>query len=105
MGLCRNFTQYTFRQGGRLNDNPRPNTKDLKPKSLILNKKNLELFTLEWLHFRTAPLYIMHSVLEQSTQWQKQYIAIGKTDLFNNSMGPCENFIHLNKPRKYFYVL
>ena len=48
MGLRRNFTQYTFRQGGRLNDNPRPNTKDLKPKSLILNKKNLELFTLEW---------------------------------------------------------
>ena len=29
----------------------------------------------------------MHSVLGQSKQWQKQYIAIGKTDLFYNSMG------------------
>ena len=35
-------------------------------------------------NFRTAPYYIKHSVLEQSKQWQIQYIAIGKTDLFNN---------------------
>ena len=39
-----------------------------------------------------APSYIMHSVLEQRKQWQKQYISIGKTDLFYNSIGLCGNF-------------
>ena len=34
----------------------------------------------------------MHSVLEQRKQWQKQYISIGKTDLFYNSMGLRGNF-------------
>ena len=34
----------------------------------------------------------MHSVLGQRKQWQKQYIAIGKTDLFYNSMGLWGNF-------------
>ena len=34
----------------------------------------------------------MHSVLEQRKQWQKQYISIGKTDLFYNNMGLCGNF-------------
>ena len=34
----------------------------------------------------------MHSVLEWRKQWQKQYISIGKTDLFYNSMGLCGNF-------------
>ena len=34
----------------------------------------------------------MHSVLEQRKQWQKQYISIGKTDLFYNGMGLCGNF-------------
>ena len=34
----------------------------------------------------------MHSVLEQRKQWQKQYISVGKTDLFYNSMGLCGNF-------------
>ena len=43
-------------------------------------------------NFRTAPSYIMHSVLEQRKQWQKQYISVGKTDLFYNSMGLCGNF-------------
>ena len=42
--------------------------------------------------FRTAPSYILHSVLEQRKQWQKQYISIGKTDLFYNSKGLCGNF-------------
>ena len=56
-------------------------------------------------NFRTAPYYIKHSVLEQSKQWQIQYIAIGKTDLFNNSMGLCGNFIHLNKSSEYFDIL
>ena len=35
----------------------------------------------------------MHSVLEWRKQRQKQYIAIGKTDLFYNSMGLYGNFI------------
>ena len=39
-----------------------------------------------------APSYIMHSVLEQRKQWQKQYISVGKTDLFYNSIGLCGNF-------------
>ena len=56
-------------------------------------------------NFRTAPYYIKHSVLEQSKQWQIQYIAIGKTDLFNNSMGLCGNFIQLNKSSEYFDIL
>ena len=30
----------------------------------------------------------MHSILEQ----RKQYISVGKTDLFYNSMGLCGNF-------------
>ena len=34
----------------------------------------------------------MHSVLDQRKQWRKQYISIGKTDLFYNSMGLCGNF-------------
>ena len=34
----------------------------------------------------------MHSVLEQRKQLQKQYISVGKTDLFYNSMGLCGNF-------------
>ena len=34
----------------------------------------------------------MHSVLEQRKQWQKQYISVGKTDLFYNSMGLSRNF-------------
>ena len=34
----------------------------------------------------------MHSVLGWRKQWKKQYIAIGKTDLFYNSMGLCGNF-------------
>ena len=34
----------------------------------------------------------MHSVLGQRKRCQKQYIAIGKTDFFYNSMGPCGNF-------------
>ena len=34
----------------------------------------------------------MHSVLEQRKQWQKQYIYIGKTDLFCNSMELYGNF-------------
>ena len=42
--------------------------------------------------FPHSPYYIMHSVLEQRKQWQKQYISIGKTDLFYNSMGLCGNF-------------
>ena len=46
-------------------------------------------------NFRTAPSYIMHSVLEQRKQWQKQYISVGKTDLFYNSMGLCGNFAKL----------
>ena len=33
--------------------------------------------------------------LDKGKQWQKQYKAIGKTDLFNNSMGLCGNFIQL----------
>ena len=37
----------------------------------------------------------MHSVLGYRKQWQKQYIAIGKTDLFYNSMGLCGNFTTL----------
>ena len=43
-------------------------------------------------NFRTALSHIMHSVLEKRKQWQKQYISIGKTDLFYNSMGLCGNF-------------
>ena len=35
---------------------------------------------------------ILHSVLGQRKHWQKQYVAIGKTDLFYNSMGLCGNF-------------
>ena len=42
--------------------------------------------------FPHSPSYIMHSVLEQRKQWQKQYISIGKTDLFYNGMGLCRNF-------------
>ena len=38
----------------------------------------------------------MHSVLEQRKQWQKQYISVGKTDLFYNSMGLCGNFTFLS---------
>ena len=34
----------------------------------------------------------MYSVLGWRKQWQKQYIAIGKTDLFYNSMGLCGSF-------------
>ena len=33
-------------------------------------------------------------LLDRKNQRQKQYIAIGKTDLFYNSMGLCENFTH-----------
>ena len=35
---------------------------------------------------------IQHSVLGLRKQWQKQYIAIGKTDLFYKGMGLCGNF-------------
>ena len=38
-----------------------------------------------------SPYYIMHSVLGYKKR-QKQYMAIGKTDLFNNSIGLCGNF-------------
>ena len=34
----------------------------------------------------------MHSVLEKRKQGLKQYIAIGKTNLFYSSMGLCGNF-------------
>ena len=44
----------------------------------------------------------MHSVLEQRKQWQKQYISVGKTDLFYNSMGLCGNFTMVFSPRVYF---
>ena len=39
-----------------------------------------------------SPYHIMHSVLGYKKR-QKQYMAIGKTDLFNNSIGLCGNFI------------
>ena len=45
--------------------------------------------------FPHSPSYIIHSVLEQRKQWQKQYIAIGKTDLFYNSMGLCGIFTQI----------
>ena len=38
----------------------------------------------------------LHSVLEQRKQWQKQYISIGKTDLFYNSTGLCGNLTPQN---------
>ena len=44
-----------------------------------------------------GPYYIMHSVLGKRKQWQKQYIAIEKTDLFYSSMGLCGNFTSFGK--------
>ena len=55
--------------------------------------------------------YIMHSVLEQRKQWQKQYISIGKTDLFYNSTGLCGNLtpqntsVGVNTTFSFFSVL
>ena len=47
----------------------------------------------------------MHSVLEQRKQWQKQYISIGKTDLFYNGMGLCGNFtLFLDNVKKMPFV-
>ena len=52
----------------------------------------------------------MHSVLGLRKQWQKQYIAIGKTDLFYNSMRLCGNFTHqffqkpCLRPRHYWKI-
>ena len=45
----------------------------------------------------------MHSVLGLRKQWQKQYIVLGKTDLFNNSIGLCGNFTRDEPGRGFDY--
>ena len=39
-------------------------------------------------------IHIMHLVLEQRKQWQKQQISIGNTDLFYNSIGAVRKLYH-----------
>ena len=106
MGLCRNFTQYTFRQGGRLNDNPRQNAKDLKTEEFNLKQKKSRIVYTRMVTFLHSP--ILHYAFSSWTEhtmtktihchWENRFV-------YNNSMGLCGNFTHLNKSREYFDIL